>query len=96
VRSLFTIVALLLVLFRLQPVISAPLILATLPQLVGGVVTLVGLLTLLGRLQPLLPFALVLSSMPHILAERWISSLKYNALNERSRPAREMDMDYGG
>ncbi len=69
----------------------SPRLIQSVPQLVAALVTLAGLLALLGRLQPLLPVAFVAASIPHILAQRRISSLKYELLNERSRPAREMD-----
>ena len=53
--------------------------------------TLLGLLILLGQLHPLLPLALVVVSLPHLFAELHIGILQYQALQDQSRPAREMD-----
>lgn len=57
----------------------------------GATLTLIGLLVLLGQLHPLLPLALVVVSLPHLVAEWRIGDLQYQALQEQSRPAREMD-----
>ena len=57
----------------------------------GAALTLIGLLVLLGQLHPLLPLALVVVSLPHLVAEWRIGDLQYQAMQEQSRPAREMD-----
>ena len=69
----------------------AAVILRMLHQIVGTPLTLVGLLILLGQLHPLLPLALVVVSLPHLLAELRVGILQYQALQDQSRPAREMD-----
>ncbi|HKV84055.1 MAG TPA: ABC transporter ATP-binding protein, partial [Ktedonobacterales bacterium] len=52
---------------------------------------LLGLLLLLVRLHPLLPLALIAVAAPHVWAERRVAAVKYQAMAERSRTAREMD-----
>ena len=69
----------------------AAVILRMLHQIVGTPLTLVGLLILLGQLHPLLPLALVVVSLPHLFAELRVGILQYQALQDQSRPAREMD-----
>ena len=69
----------------------ALVLLQLLQGVMGAALTLVGLLILLGQLHPLLPLALVVVSLPHLFAELRIGSLQYRALQEQSRPAREMD-----
>ena len=71
--------------------LMAGVILRMLHQTVGTPLTLMGLLILLGQLHPLLPLALVLVSVPHLFAELRVGILQYQALQEQSRPAREMD-----
>ena len=69
----------------------AAVVLRMLQQIVGTLLTLVGLLILLGQLHPLLPLALIVVSLPHLVAEWRIGDLQYQAMQEQSRPAREMD-----
>ena len=69
----------------------AAVVLTMLQQIVGTLLTLVGLLILLGQLHPLLPLALVVVSLPHLFAELRVGILQYQALQDQSRPAREMD-----
>ena len=69
----------------------AAVVLRMLHQIVGTALTLVGLLILLGQLHPLLPLALILVSLPHLFAELRVGILQYQALQDQSRPAREMD-----
>ena len=69
----------------------AVVIFRMLRQVVGTPLTLLGLLILLGQLHPLLPLALVVVSLPHLFAELHIGILQYQALQDQSRPAREMD-----
>jgi ATP-binding cassette subfamily B protein len=57
----------------------------------GTLLTLIGLLLLLLRLHPLIPALLLLLSVPHLLALRRLDQLKFQAMADRSRPAREMD-----
>ncbi|MDE2993080.1 MAG: ABC transporter ATP-binding protein [Chloroflexota bacterium] len=69
----------------------AAVVLGMLHQIVGTLLTLVGLLILLGQLHPLLPLALVVVSLPHLFAELRVGILQHQALQDQSRPAREMD-----
>ncbi len=69
----------------------AAVVLTMLQQIVGTLLTLVGLLILLGQLHPLLPLALVVVSLPHLFAELRVGILQHQALQDQSRPAREMD-----
>jgi ATP-binding cassette subfamily B protein len=68
-----------------------PRLFAALQYGAGTGVALVGLLVLLAQLHPVLPLALVVVSVPHLLAERRLRGLVYQAMAQRSRAAREMD-----
>lgn len=57
---------------------------------VNGTV-LLGALLLLARLHPLLPLAFLIVAAPQVWAERKVAEVKYQAMAERSRAAREMD-----
>ena len=74
-----------------QVTAHAPTLFRFLQNGLGTALTLGGLLLLLGRLQPLLPVALVLFSVPHVLVAQRMSLLRYRAMLQRSRTAREMD-----
>ncbi|MBI2941046.1 MAG: ABC transporter ATP-binding protein, partial [Chloroflexi bacterium] len=62
-----------------------------LQYVLGSLLPLVGLLLLLTQLHPLIPLVLILGTIPHLLAERRLSWLRYQAMARRSRAAREMD-----
>ncbi len=74
-----------------QVAAHAPTLFRFLQNGLGTTITLGGLLLLLGRLQPLLPVALVTLSVPHVLVAQRMSLLRYRAMLQRSRTAREMD-----
>ena len=72
-----------------------PLTLRFLQQGVGMAVTVAGMLALLGRLHPLLPVVLALTAIPHLLVERRQYELVYQAMQDHSQAAREMDYYVG-
>jgi len=69
----------------------SPQLFMFLQQGLGKLLTLSALLLLLGGLQPLLPLMLIAAGVPHLVAEQRLNMLKYDAMTERSRAAREMD-----
>ena len=78
-----------------QATLELPRLFPFLYRGIGTALTVVGLLLLLASLHPLLPVLLAAAAIPHLAAERRQQDLVFQAMQDHSRPAREMDYYVG-